>query len=77
MPLQRGNWARVRDLLEGYREESMAVLPALAQESYVRAYPHMVRLHMMQVGATLACSLLLRVTQHVLSLRAVQFKPPV
>ncbi|PNW78179.1 hypothetical protein CHLRE_10g467200v5 [Chlamydomonas reinhardtii] len=46
--LQRGNWARVRDLLEGYREESMAVLPALAQESYVRAYPHMVRLHMMQ-----------------------------
>ncbi|KAG2423364.1 hypothetical protein HYH02_015337 [Chlamydomonas schloesseri] len=46
--LQRGDWARVRDLLEGYREESMAVLPALAQESYVRAYPHMVRLHMMQ-----------------------------
>ncbi|GIL92019.1 hypothetical protein Vretifemale_19512, partial [Volvox reticuliferus] len=46
--LQRGDCARARGLLEGYREESMAVLPALAQESYVRAYPHLVRLHLMQ-----------------------------
>ncbi len=46
---QRGDWPRARGLLEGYREEGMAVLPALAQESYVRAYPHLVRLHMMQV----------------------------
>ncbi|GFR46172.1 hypothetical protein Agub_g7700, partial [Astrephomene gubernaculifera] len=46
--LQRGDWPRARQLLEGYRDESMAVLPALAQESYVRAYPHMVRLHMLQ-----------------------------
>lgn len=47
--LQRGSWSYARAHLNEARRHSLTVLPALAQESYVRAYPHMLRLHTVQV----------------------------
>ena len=46
---QRGSHSEARAHLDEACQYSLTVLPALAQESYVRAYPHMMRLHMIQV----------------------------
>lgn len=38
------------DGLSSARADILAILPAISMESYVVAYPHVVRLHMLQVG---------------------------
>ncbi len=43
-----GEFEEVRSVLVSARHDVMAILPAISQESYVRAYPHVARLHMLQ-----------------------------
>lgn len=47
--MHSGTSVEVMQGLEHTRQDIMAILPALSMESYVRAYPSIVRLHMLQV----------------------------
>jgi serine/threonine-protein kinase ATR len=45
---QRGDRVELNMLLRDARKAIMTVLPALSADSYTRAYPHLLKLHMLQ-----------------------------
>lgn len=45
---QQGAGGEVRNGLYNARNSIMSILPAISAESYLRAYPHLVKLHMLQ-----------------------------
>ena len=45
---QRGDREELDSLLHDARKAIMTVLPALSADSYTRAYPHLLKLHMLQ-----------------------------
>jgi hypothetical protein len=47
--LQGGRYEAARQLLRSYREGLLESLPEIAQEGYGRAYPQLLRLHMLTV----------------------------
>jgi hypothetical protein len=48
LALHGGKYSDVHSGLVATRADIMAILPAISQESYLRAYPHVARLHMLQ-----------------------------